>query len=199
MFARNWVSSIVRIVFPGVAARFSACAKWHEEQYGFKPLFGMFFNLYSRQAIPLSSEIVLPLNFPSPGKRFNHFKRTWLVLWEAAIAIHLPPWTMLAYPSSLLYHFNIDVADFKFVTTDGNERPTPQNSTPLEEGDDEGRGSLVYFNQASLYQSSELDHPTVAAAKASGLSGVVDFPSSVQEAFQKYSKFIPLERSDVKK
>jgi hypothetical protein len=25
------------------------------------------------------------------------------------VVIELPPWTMVAYPSSLLYHFNIDI------------------------------------------------------------------------------------------
>lgn len=43
------------------------------------------------------------------GKRFNHSRRSWLVLWEAGVVIELPPWTILAYPSALLYHFNIDI------------------------------------------------------------------------------------------
>lgn len=79
----------------------------------------------------------------------------------------------------------IGVADFKFVTTDGEERiPTPENSTPLEEGDDEGRGSLVYFNQASMYQSSELNCPTLKEAIAEGHHGTVDYRTSIQNALQ---------------
>ena len=45
----------------------------------------------------------------SPIERFNHTKRSWLVIWEASVVIELPPWTLLLYPSSLLYHFNIDI------------------------------------------------------------------------------------------
>ena len=40
---------------------------------------------------------------------FNHTVRSWLVIWKAEIVIELPPWVLLLYPSSLLYHFNIDV------------------------------------------------------------------------------------------
>jgi hypothetical protein len=40
---------------------------------------------------------------------FNHTMRSWLVIWEAGVVIELPPWVLLLYPSSLLYHFNIDI------------------------------------------------------------------------------------------
>jgi hypothetical protein len=56
------------------------------------------------------------------------------------------------------------IIDIEFVTTDGNIRPTPENSKPLEEGDHEGRGSVVFFNQASMYAASETGHGTIAAA-----------------------------------
>jgi hypothetical protein len=36
---------MVTIMFPGVAARFLADARWHEERYGIKPLFGLFWNM----------------------------------------------------------------------------------------------------------------------------------------------------------
>ncbi|KAJ7701231.1 hypothetical protein B0H17DRAFT_1128514 [Mycena rosella] len=41
----NWISDIVEIVFPGIAHQFKQDAKWHEERYGIKPLFGLFWNL----------------------------------------------------------------------------------------------------------------------------------------------------------
>ena len=50
----------------------------------------------------LLAEGVLPAHF-------NHTMRSWLVIWEAGVVIELPPWVLLLYPSSLLYHFNIDV------------------------------------------------------------------------------------------
>jgi hypothetical protein len=43
------------------------------------------------------------------GYKFNHRKRTWLVVYEAGVAIELPPWMVTAYPSSLLFHFNLDI------------------------------------------------------------------------------------------
>ncbi|KAF8872654.1 hypothetical protein BD779DRAFT_1679595 [Infundibulicybe gibba] len=115
--------------------------------------------------------------------KFNHSKRTWLVLWEAEVAIQLPPWVVCLYPSSLLTHFNIDVHDIKFVTTDGEERPTPANSTPLVEGDDEGRGSFVYFNQAALYQSSETGFPTLKKARLAGKATTISGAQTVEAAF----------------
>lgn len=40
---------------------------------------------------------------------FNHRQKAWLVIWEAAIIIEIPPGVFVAYPSSLFYHFNFDV------------------------------------------------------------------------------------------
>lgn len=46
---------------------------------------------------------------------------------------------------------------------EGDERPTKANSTPLEDSGD-GRGSFVFFNQASMYQSSETGYNTLKEA-----------------------------------
>jgi hypothetical protein len=43
------------------------------------------------------------------GKKFNHSVRSWLVLWEAKVVVQLPPWVIVLYPSSLIYHFNVDI------------------------------------------------------------------------------------------
>jgi hypothetical protein len=51
----------------------------------------------------------------------------------------------------------------EFVVTSNGELPTPRNSAPLDGRD--GRGSCVWFNQASLFQTSELGFETGAAAK----------------------------------
>ena len=118
---------------------------------------------------------------------------------------------MVAYPSALLYHFNVDItgktlfthsifgvfqtawllADFKFVTTEGDVRPTPENSTPIMPGDDEGRVSVVFFNQAQMYRSSELDGDSVAEAKSKGKSAVRDFGADSQAAFESTLSYIP--------
>ncbi|KAF8173480.1 hypothetical protein BJ912DRAFT_931921 [Pholiota molesta] len=149
------VSGIVKLVFPGVAERFNKSAQWHQEVYGITPIFGLFWNLCINGLFPNQERIhCLPhadsknivgvcvlVIYEIPGKKFNHSKRSWLVLWEAGIAIQLPPWVIVAYPSALIYHFNLDITNFRFVTTEGDERPTPENSTPIEDGDDEGRGA----------------------------------------------------------
>lgn len=82
--------------------------------------------------------------------------------------------------------------DFKFVTTNGDERPTPQNSTAIQEGDEEGRGSLVYFNQASMYRCSELDGNSVKEAIQRGESGKTDYGRDAQKAFGTYAKYLPI-------
>lgn len=116
--------------------------------------------------------------------------------------VELPPWTIVAYPSALLFHFNVDIAgsyfipysyffirliifvDFQFVTSDGDARPTPENSTPIIPGDEEGRGSIVFFNQASMYRASELNGLSVADARRMGISATTDYGQDVQKAFE---------------
>ena len=78
------------------------------------------------------------------------------------------------------------------MTTDGKQRPTPQNSRPIEAGDERGRGSLVYFNQATMYQTSETGHATLGDAVAAGGSGKVDYGVSAQEAFTRYGRYVPV-------
>jgi hypothetical protein len=41
---RKRVSSVVRLIFPGVAERFLRSAQWHKEKYGIMPLFDLFWN-----------------------------------------------------------------------------------------------------------------------------------------------------------
>lgn len=86
--------------------------------------------------------------------------------------------------------------DIQFVTADGQQHPTPENSRPLQEGDECGRGSLVFFNQATMYQSSEMDCSTVQEAIKAGGSGLADYGRSAQEAFTKYAKYIPVQRAE---
>ncbi|KAL1697720.1 hypothetical protein EV121DRAFT_274905, partial [Schizophyllum commune] len=110
---------------------------------------------------------------------FNHRERCWLVIWEAGLIVELPPGVFMAYPSSLFYHWNVDVCDLdkaQFVTTTDGRPPNQeqQNFEPLSEEEQawnraDGRGSMVWFNQATLFQSAELGVSTIKKAKKRGL------------------------------
>ncbi|KAI0738690.1 hypothetical protein C8Q80DRAFT_1275652 [Daedaleopsis nitida] len=103
--------------------------------------------------------------------RFNSKEKAWLVLWEAGLIIEIPPGVVILYPSSLFMHFNISITDIDFVTTVDGSRPTRKNAHPLNEVP--GRGSMVLFNQASLFQLAELG-TTIKAAKAAKKSTKAD-------------------------
>ncbi|KAJ7259112.1 hypothetical protein B0H12DRAFT_1232098 [Mycena haematopus] len=198
------VTDIVTLVFPGVAARFLSDADWHEKRYGIKPMFGLFWNLCLNAWFPGQRRIhcrphadkknqigvcVLLIYVLKTHRAFDHTKYTWLVIWEAGVAVELPPWTILIYPSALFYHFNIDVHDLKFVTTDGLVRPTPANSRPIVDGDDQGRGSFVIFNQSTMRTGPATGFDTLKEAKEAGHSGYTDFGKSAQEAFSRHAYF----------
>jgi hypothetical protein len=40
---------------------------------------------------------------------FNSKERSWLVIWEAGIIVEMPPGVFVMYPSSLFFHFNVDM------------------------------------------------------------------------------------------
>ncbi|PPQ98313.1 hypothetical protein CVT26_013513, partial [Gymnopilus dilepis] len=190
------VSELVVTIFPGVALRAVKSAVWHEARNGIKPLFGLYWNFcingmfHGQKRIFTSPHadaknivgICAVVVYAIPGKSFNHRKKAWLVLWEAGLVVELPPWVVFLYPSSLLYHFNVDVEDIEFVLTDG-EKPTPQNSTPLGGEGDEGRGSLVFFNQASMYKGAETGFDTLMAARSAGMSGSTSSAEQIKLAF----------------
>jgi len=50
-FCRNYVTSVVRLVFPGVAASFEKEAAWYYKEYKIKPLFGLFWNFCLNAAL----------------------------------------------------------------------------------------------------------------------------------------------------
>jgi hypothetical protein len=77
------------------------------------------------------------------------------------------------------------------VSTNG-EYPTPSNSEDITGHDDQGRGSFVFFNQASMFQGPETGHDTLKEARAHGHSGKSDAQKTAQEAFSDSSAFFPL-------
>ncbi|KAJ8078124.1 hypothetical protein PM082_000330 [Marasmius tenuissimus] len=187
---------ILERVFPKIADRYRECNKYMWENYGLEPPFGLFWNVclngMSKATKPLRvfctphvdyKNIALGVCMIFIYGHFDHRETCWLVIWEAGVAFELPPGVFLIYPSSLFLHFNMDVKNLDFVVTKDGAMPTRDNSQPLcscgETGDDihgsnwkeaKGRGSMVWFNQASMFQTSELGketgYTTVELAKA---------------------------------
>ena len=77
----------------------------------------------------------------------------------------------------------------KLVRTN-REWPTPENSQPI--GGTEGRGSMVWFNMATMLQSSETGFLILKEASAAGVPDTYDFKGTAQEAFTKYKCFFHL-------
>ncbi|KAG1723548.1 hypothetical protein EDB19DRAFT_1916013 [Suillus lakei] len=110
--------------------------------------------------------------------KFNSKERSWLVIWEAGLVVEMPAGVFVMYPSSLFFHFNVDMCDLQFVCTNG-ALPTEENSSPLDGGD--GRGSCVWFNQATMFQSAELGFATVADAQRAGAPCTSNAPSLIDQ------------------
>ncbi|KAF9044589.1 hypothetical protein BDZ89DRAFT_1059069 [Hymenopellis radicata] len=192
--ANGIANDLVAILFPAIAARFQACADYMRTNHKMEPMFGRFWNWCLNAPLAGVKRVFCDphVDFKNLALAvcvvfvygiFNHREKAWLVIWEAGICLELPPGVFLLYPSSLFYHFNVDI-----VTTPDGARPTQQNSTPLSgptltrpanvsEEDWEagnGRGSVVWFNQASMFQTSETGFNTLAEARLEGYSGNAD-------------------------
>ncbi|KAH7904056.1 hypothetical protein BJ138DRAFT_1107144 [Hygrophoropsis aurantiaca] len=137
------------------------------------------------------------------NKSFRHEEKAWLVIWEAGLILELPPGVLLFYPSALFYHFNIDIGgtdgflltknafinwdhkDIQFVLTGDGCKPdiSKGNSYPLNNDGAEGRASLVWFNQASMLQTSETGYGTLLEAKKAGRNTKTDFLDDSLKSF----------------
>ncbi|KAJ7628785.1 hypothetical protein FB45DRAFT_44329 [Roridomyces roridus] len=201
----NWVSKMVELAFPGVAHRFREDAKKHEHRYKIKPHFGLFWNFCInawflgqdrvhcgphadwRNQIGVCGVLVY---VTARGAQFQDEVRTWLVLWEAGVAIQMPPWVLALYPSSLLYHFNVDVNNIEFVTTAGDVLwPTKENSVPLVENGECGRGSMVFFNQGTMRHYPEMGYDALNLTPIE--LKTTDYGRSAQIAFEQHVSFQP--------
>ncbi|KAF7333522.1 hypothetical protein MVEN_02368400 [Mycena venus] len=197
----DWVKSIIRILFPRIAARFEEDAAWHEKEYNIRPLFGYFWNFCLNVVFPGQERIhtgphtdfknqigvcsILTYLLKS-GAKFDHKRRSWIVIWELGMRAQLVPWTLASYPSALFLHFNVDVHQLRFVhTAEDVELPTPENSTPIVSGDDTGRGSMVFFNQATMRHGPVFGVSTRKMA-AAGQNDTPAFGSDVSTAFQMF-------------
>lgn len=90
--------------------------------------------------------------------------------------------------------------DLPIMTTANGEYPTKDNSTPLyfcghdSHGEDnawkraDGRGSMVWFNQASMIQTSELGVSTLKLARQLGMKTECDAKAWMEKnVFTKHS------------
>ncbi|PBK84292.1 hypothetical protein ARMGADRAFT_1037225 [Armillaria gallica] len=151
-------TSIVKYEFLGIFQRYKECSDYMQSHFGIEPMFGCFFNFC--------------INMSWPGY-FKDDEKCWLVLWEEKLLLQLPPSVFLAYPSSLFYHFNLDL--------NGNEKPSSKHSSPLNNPWEEGeeQGSCIWFLQATMFQTSELDIPTMKAGRAAGMDVHCDYESLI--------------------
>uniref|UniRef100_A0A0W0FYJ7 Uncharacterized protein n=1 Tax=Moniliophthora roreri TaxID=221103 RepID=A0A0W0FYJ7_MONRR len=188
------LTSIVRHNLPGVSDRFEVCKAFMQEKFGLESDYDLFWNWClnaPRKGVPLVmcgphidyKNLTLTVCIIFIYRHFNHKEKCYLVILKAGIVVELPPGTFFAYPSSIFSHWNIDL---KVVYTSDGRPPTPANSIPLDQRhmhcscsdskvdhgqdwlDAKGRGSIVWFNQASMFQTSELGYNTISKAKAAG-------------------------------
>ncbi|KAK0188514.1 hypothetical protein F5146DRAFT_1140036 [Armillaria mellea] len=186
-------TSLTRHEFPSVGDRVQQCASYMDQVYGITPLFGLFWNFCLNMwwaGIPhvfcdphidknnLACAICAIFVFGN----FCSREKCWLVIWEGMLIIEVPPGMFLLYPSSLFYHFNVDMKDLEIVTTQNGDIPTRTNSHPLYNQWDEGeeRGSMVWFNQATMFQSLELGIETMKQACEDSMDVELDFQEMVE-------------------
>ncbi|TFK61538.1 hypothetical protein BDN72DRAFT_904019 [Pluteus cervinus] len=194
----NWVCCIVMYAFPAVAACYLACAEYWAAR-GITPHFGLFWcycwnacyknqprihcqpHMDSKNVVGVCVVVV----YEKPGYKFDHETRSWLVIWDAGIIVEMPPWTAAVYPSSLFLHFNIDLQDIKVLTLPGGDIPTVAQRAHFEERNMEGRGSIVFFNQANMFHYPELGFPSVSKAAAAGAPSKRDYEEDANVSFPK--------------
>lgn len=121
----------------------------------------------------------------------------WLVCWDVGLIMELPVGAFVLYPSSLIFHWNIvggksshfqfglilTSSDFDLVCTFEKAYPTRGNTYPMHAA--EGRGSIVWFNEASIFQSFETGEDMIKNAKAKGKAITFNYHSYVDEFFTK--------------
>jgi hypothetical protein len=92
-----------------------------------------------------------------------------------------------SFVSCLIIHIDIE-----FITTEGNIWPTHENSRPIVEGDNQGRGSFVFFNQSTMCQGPVTSCDTMIEAVENGHSGKVDYGKSIQDTFTRLLVLTPI-------
>lgn len=128
--------------------------------------------------------LVIPILILGLSVDSNADEKIWLVIWEAKLIIQIPAGVVFLYPSALFLHFNFNIdrqslsclplcmthsfdAGLQVVRTSDGSFPTPENSVPLHQGNtlDGGRGSMVWFTQATMLMTAELPVATMKEAE----------------------------------
>ncbi|KAJ7845546.1 hypothetical protein B0H14DRAFT_2584670 [Mycena olivaceomarginata] len=158
--ASKFVSKQVELVFPGVAEEFRNDAAAHYQRHGIRPMFGLFWNFCLNTYFPgqervhclpdsdkknqIGVYVVLTYALPC-GINFNDTVWTWLVIWEAGVAVQMPPWTMAIYPSSLFYHSTLMWRTFNLSPPILTHSPQRRIPDPSCQAISRVVGSMVFF------------------------------------------------------
>ncbi|KAK4702036.1 hypothetical protein P7C70_g4190, partial [Phenoliferia sp. Uapishka_3] len=171
----RWATELVGAHFPKVKQRYTDAKKlldiprYHTDSSPddkWKAPFGIFTLLTINRSKVGPVDVGPHLDYKNPAGGvcvvipygiFDSTRKHWLVLWDLGIIIEVPAGVALAFPSALVLHWNCDL-----VTTAG-ERPTRANSARFEA---DGRGSLVFFTQATVLMLAELGRSAKAAREA---------------------------------
>ncbi|KAG9308130.1 hypothetical protein JVU11DRAFT_12483 [Chiua virens] len=154
------------------------------------------------------SLFLIPFKLKVDLESFNSKERTWLVIWELRVILELPLGVVLLYPSALFYHFNIDITgmwafflhtftplhsflpDLEVISSEDFLDITKQGKYPKWHSDAQGRGSLVWFNQASMIQAACVGHRCLKEAKEAGVDTATNFQEDAHGFFTPAAVFI---------
>ncbi|KAG6370119.1 hypothetical protein JVT61DRAFT_12419 [Boletus reticuloceps] len=193
----TYICKLLQLYFPGCAARFQHAID-HWKLQDIYADFGLYFNFCpnfpfpggwprvhtkphaDRKSIAGGNCVLMAFLF----EKFDFKKRAWLVIWELGLIFEVPIGVALFYPSAVFFHFNIDISDLDLIITDG-ERPDllQRDAYSKWDDDEQGRESLVWFNQASMIQVSEIQFDMLKKARENKKSGNTDFGADVEQVF----------------
>ncbi|PBK98511.1 hypothetical protein ARMGADRAFT_1026501 [Armillaria gallica] len=175
------VSRLTASEFPGIGERFLRCIAYMMDVYEITPLFGLYWNFclnFWRENIPrvFCDPHVDKNNLACGGNSILERNAGWSSGRGVSLLSYLQEW---------FYYIEV-------VTTPDGEVPNAKNSHPLYNQWDEGeeRGSCVWFNQATMFQSSELGIATMKKAREDGREVDIDFSEMVRS-----NKFLTFSRN----
>ncbi|TFK62192.1 hypothetical protein BDN72DRAFT_903439 [Pluteus cervinus] len=182
-----WINSVLVDSFPGVAVRYQNIAdEWKKKSNGAIQFpFGCYHNFCWNacfegqprvQCQPHTDHknvvgVCIVVVYEAPEANFDHKTRSWLVIWDAGVIVEAPPWTALIYK-----------AHIKILTLDSEDTPSSEEREKWEKASIAGRGSMVFFNQASMFHL-ETGEVTLKKAEASKLAHTRDVASDLPLLF----------------
>ncbi len=82
-----------------------------------------------------------------------------------------------------------EIIDIHFLRSANGLPPTKTTALPLNDEGATGRGSMVFFNEATTYQTAELQYRTKKEAAEAGENVSRDFGSDANAAFHRNIRF----------